>query len=75
MKSRIIRLVLGVFCAIAFSQFALAEEKDYSNEPRERAAVYLGAFFIDANSDLSLGFKASGLPKVTVDAEELLGLD
>jgi len=46
--------------------------EDYSNEPWERAALYLGAFFIDTNTDLELG--GGGL-NVKVDAEELLGLD
>lgn len=78
MKKNLVGIVFFIFCAILFSQFALAEEsenKDYSNEPWERAALYLGAFFIDANSDLSLGIQGSGLPKVTVDAEDALGLD
>ena len=42
--------VLGVF-----SQPLMAEEEDYSNEPWERAALYLGAFFVHADSDLELG--------------------
>ena len=75
MKLKIIRLVLCVFCVIVFSQFALAAEKgkkDYSNEPWERAALYLGAAFIDADTDLKLG---SGGVDVNVDGEQVLGLD
>ena len=78
MRLKILRLIFCVLCAMVFAQLVLAEEpekKDYSNEPWERAALYLGAAFIDANSDLSLGIQGSGLPKVTVDAEDLLGLD
>jgi hypothetical protein len=78
MKSKVFGLVVCVFCTFVFSQFVIAEEtekKDFSNEPWERAALYLGAFIVDANSDLSLGIQGSGLPKVTVDAEDLLGLD
>ena len=55
-----------------FSQPLLAQEEDYSSEPWEKAALYLGGFFIDTNTDLELG--GSGV-KVKVDAEELLGLE
>jgi hypothetical protein len=55
-----------------FSQPLLAQEEDYSNEPWEKAALYLGAFFITSDSDLKLG--GSGLG-IKVDAEEVLGLD
>ncbi len=75
MKLKIIRLVLCVFCVIFFSRFALAAEKgkkDYSNEPWEQAALYLGAAFIDADTDLKLG---SGGVDVNVDGEQVLGLD
>ena len=75
MKLKIFRLVVCVLCVLVFAQFALAEEKgkkDYSNEPWERAALYLGAFFIDADTDLKLG---SGGVDVNVDGEEILGLD
>ena len=71
MKLKIFRLAVCVFLVIVFSQFALAEE-DYSNEPWERAALYLGAFFIDADTDLKLG---SGGVDVNVDGETVLGLD
>ena len=67
--------MLWVFCVIVFAQFALAEEKgkkDYPKEPWERAALYLGAFFIDADTDLKLG---SGDVDVNVDGEQVLGLD
>ena len=78
MQPRIFRLVVCIFCTFVFSQFVGAEEtekKDPSTEPWERAALYLGAFIVDANSDLSLGIQGAGLPKVTIDAEDLLGLD
>ncbi|MBT8370972.1 MAG: hypothetical protein KJO34_08420 [Deltaproteobacteria bacterium] len=55
-----------------FSQPLLAQEEDFSNEPWEKAALYLGAFFVHSNSDLELG--GGGL-NVKVDAEEVLGLD
>ena len=66
--------VIGI---MALSQIALAEEKekkDYSNEPWERAALYLGAFVINTNSDLELGLGGGALG-VKVDAEEVLGLE
>lgn len=78
MRRQMIKLFLIVFGMMALSQIALAEDKeqkDYSKEPWERAALYVGAFFIDANSDLSLGIQGTGLPKVTIDGEEVLGLD
>ena len=67
--------VLGLFSLPLFAEEAEKADvkpEDYSNEPWERAALYLGAFFIDSNSDLELG---GGGAKVKVDAEELLGLD
>jgi len=48
---------------------AFADEKDYSNEPWERAALYLGAYVIDTKSDLKLG------AGVKVDGEDALGLE
>jgi hypothetical protein len=78
MKLKLVRIVLCLFCTIVFSQSAVAEEKatkDYSDEPWEKAALYLGVFVVDANSDLSIGIKGQGLPKTTIDAEDLLGLD
>jgi hypothetical protein len=72
MGKGILRLSVVVFCVMAWSQFALAEEKDYSNEPWEKAALYLGAFVVDANSDLELGIGGGSLG-VKVDAEEVLG--
>ena len=62
--------VLIVFSG--FSQPLLAQEEDYSNEPWEKAALYLGAFFITSDSDLKLGGGGLG---IKVDAEEVLGLD
>ena len=55
-------------------QPALAEEKDYSNEPWETAGLYVGPFLVNFNSNLDLGFGGRGIG-VTVDGEELLGLD
>ena len=76
MKLWIIRLGIFVFCTMMFNQFTFAEEKENaSKEPWERAALYLGAFFVDANSDLTLGIQQGNLPKVNIDAEDLLGLD
>ena len=68
-------LFLGLFSQPLMAQEAKKEDvnqKDYSNEPWERGALYLGAFFLDSNSDLQLG---GGGAKVKVDAEEVLGLD
>jgi len=78
MKLKFFRLVFCVFFILVFSHVAVAEEKEkkyYSNEHWERAALYLGAFLVDTNSDLELGLSGVGLPKVKVDAEDLLGLD
>lgn len=76
MKLKIFGLVFGVFFAFVFSSLAIAEEKNnYADEPWEKGALYLGALFVNANSDLSLGIEGSGLPKITVDGEDLLGLD
>jgi hypothetical protein len=47
-------------------------EEDYSNEPWEKAALYLGAFIVSADTDLKLG--GGGLD-VNIDGEEILGLD
>ena len=73
MMKKIFGLCLVFFVLGVFSQPLIAEEEeDYSNEPWEKAALYLGTFFIDSNTDLELG---GGGAKVKVDAEELLGLD
>ena len=77
MKKRFIRLVLVFLSLGLLFQAASAAEnetKDYSNEPWERAALYLGAFIVDTNSDLELGLGGGALG-VKVDAEELLGLE
>ncbi len=70
----ILRFSVVVLCVMSWSQFALAEEKDYSSEPWEKAALYLGAFVIDTSSNLELGI-GKAAPSVTVDAEEVLGLE
>ncbi len=75
MMKKIIWLLSMLLFLGLFSQPLIAEEAkkdDYSNEPWERGALYLGAFFIDSNSDLQLG---TGGAKVKIDAEEVLGLD
>ena len=77
MKKRFIRLVivlLGLGLLFQAASAAENETKDYSNEPWERAALYLGAFIVDTNSDLELGLGGGAL-SVKVDAEELLGLE
>lgn len=77
MKKRFIRLVivlLGLGLLFQAASAAENETKDYSNEPWERAALYLGAFIVDTNSDLELGL-GGGAFSVKVDAEELLGLE
>ncbi len=59
MMKRMFRLILILFSIMLLTQVAVAEEKekkDYSNEPWEKAALYLGAFVVDMNSDLELGF-------------------
>jgi hypothetical protein len=71
MKTRFIRLVLVLLSLGLLFQAASAAEnetKDYSNEPWERAAIYLGAFIVDTNSDLELGLGGGALG-VKVDAE------
>ena len=66
---------IGIWALMfSFSLFLLApcasaDEKDYSNEPWEKAALYLGAFVIDTTSDLTLG------AGVKVDGEDALGLE
>ena len=73
MMKKFFGLCLVFFVLGMFSQPLIAEEEeDYSNEPWEKAALYLGAFFITSNSDLQLG---TGGAKVKIDAEEVLGLD
>ena len=77
MKKRFIRLVLvllGLGLLFQAASAAENETKDYSNEPWERAALYLGAFIVDMNSDLELGLGGGAL-SVKVDAEEVLGLE
>ena len=77
MKKRFIRLVLVLLSLGLLFQAASAAEnetKDYSNEPWERGALYLGAFVVSTNSDLELGLGGGALG-VKVDAEELLGLE
>ena len=54
MMTGMFRLILILFSILSLTQAAIAEEKeekDYSNEPWEKAALYLGAFMIDINSD------------------------
>lgn len=57
--------------------FAFAEDKekkDFSNEPWEKAALYLGAFIVDTNTTLDLGLGVGNV-KAQVDAEDVLGLE
>ncbi len=75
MMKKTIWLVLMVAMVCLLAQPGLAQEAskpDYSDEPWERAALYLGAFFITSDSDLELGGGGLG---IKVDAEEVLGLD
>ena len=62
-------LSMFLFTLILFSPCAFADEKDYSNEPWEKAALYLGAYVLETKSDLKLG---GGLK---VNAEDVLNLD
>ena len=62
-------LFMSLCTLFLLAPYAFADEKDYSNEPWERAALYLGAFVVDTNSDLKLG------AGVKVDAEDALGLE
>jgi len=62
-------LFLSLFTLFLSAPYAFADEKGYSNEPWERAGLYLGAFVLDTNSDLKLG------AGVKVDAEDVLGLE
>ena len=50
--------ILGLFAHPLMAEEVKKEDvkqTDYSNEPWEKAALYLGAFFIDTNTDLELG--------------------
>jgi len=71
MKIRTFGLCLFMFwlTLILSAACVFADEKDYSSEPWERAALYLGGFVLDTNSDLKLG------AGVKVDAEDVLGLE
>jgi len=72
MKKKIIWLCLVLFAAGVLTNPLMAEDEDYSNEPWERAALYLGAFFIHSDSTLELGDGGLG---IKVDGEDALGLD
>ena len=70
-----VTFILGMFSQPLIAQEAKEEDvkhEDYSSEPWERAALYLGAFFMHSNSDLKLG---TGGAKIKIDAGEVLGLD
>jgi len=74
---RMFRLIFIVFSIMLLTQAAVAEEKgkkDYSNEPWERAALYLGGFIVNASSDFDVGVEAVGR-QITVDAEKTLDLE
>ena len=71
-KSTVWPLLLTLIIILSLSAPLVWADEDYSNEPWERAALYLGAFFVDADTDLKLG--GGGLD-VNVDGEEILGLD
>ena len=71
------RLIIVLFSIMSLTQAAVAEEKekkDYFNEPWEKAALYLGAFVVDMNSDLELGFDVGNIA-IKVDGEDVLGLE
>ncbi len=77
MMKRMFRLILILFSIMLLTQAAVAEEKekkDYSNEPWERAALYLGGFITDTSGNLKLGVETVG-PQVSIDPEDVLGLD
>lgn len=77
MMKRWFWLLGAIFIVVLISQPVVADEKekeDYSNEPWEKAGLYLGAFVADFNSSLNLGFSGTGVG-VSVDGEDLLGLD
>ncbi len=71
MMKKIIWLCLLLFLLGVFAQPLMAEEEDYSNEPWERAALYLGAFFINSDTDFDLGSGAS----ISIDGEDALDLE
>jgi hypothetical protein len=76
MMKGMLRLILILFSLMSLTQAAVAQEKekkDYSNEPWERAGLYLGAFIIDADSSLDLGLNVGNI-KIKVDGEDVLGL-
>ena len=69
MMKKIIWLCLVLLVLGVFTQPLMAEEEDYSKEPWERAALYLGAFFVHNDSDLELG------KGISIDGEDVLDLD
>jgi hypothetical protein len=71
MMKKFVGFCLVLFALGVFSQPLMAEEEDYSNEPWERAALYLGAFFVHNDSDLELGEGAG----INIDGEDALDLD
>ncbi len=79
MKNRHVWLCMFFLSMILIlsAPFAIAEDKekkDFSDEPWEKAALYLGAFVIDANSDLELGVDVSNV-NVKINGEDVLGLE
>lgn len=79
MRNRHVRLCTFILSMILIlpAPFAFAEDKekkDYSDEPWEKAALYLGAFVVNANSDLELGFDVGNV-NVKIDGEDALGLE
>ena len=70
-KSNVWTWLLTFIIILTLSAPLVWAEEDYSNEPWERAALYLGAFFVDADTDLQLG----GDLTVNIDGEDILGLD
>jgi len=79
MKNRHVWLCMLLLSMILImsAPFAFAEDKekkDFSDEPWEKAGLYLGAFVINANSDLELGVDVSNV-NVKIDGEDVLGLE
>ena len=70
-KSTVWTWLLTFIIILTLSAPLVWAEEDYSNEPWERAALYLGAFFVNADTNLDLG----GPVSVNIDGEEILGLD
>lgn len=65
-------MIVPLFCQLAIAADNAEKKEDYSEEPWETAALYLGAFVTVMDSNFSLG---PGGISVEVNGEEALNLD